>query len=225
MAANEIHMYAREFAKLIDHTNVKPDATERDIAKLCDEAIEHEFASACVSSCWVPMVRHRLRETDVKTCSVVGFPFGAQILHAKAFETREAVASGADEIDAVINVGFLLSGRAAQVQAELDELVDAAGDAAVKIIIEACYLSDEQKVLAATLARDAGAAFVKTSTGYGTGGAKVEDVELLRKNVPGIKIKASGGIRTFGEAKKLIEAGASRIGASSGPGLMKGMDK
>ena len=222
MASYGVHMYAQEFAKFIDHTNVKPDATERDIARLCDEAIEYEFASACVSSCWVPMVRQRLRDTDIKTCSVVGFPFGAQIFHAKAFETREAVASGADEIDAVINIGFLLSGRTAQVQAELDDLVDAAGDAAVKIIIEACYLSEEQKVLAATLARDAGAAFVKTSTGYGTGGAKVEDVELLRKKVPGIKIKASGGIRTFEDAKKLIEAGASRIGASSGPTLMKG---
>jgi deoxyribose-phosphate aldolase len=223
MDTNEVRMYAREFAKFIDHTNVKPDALERDIARLCDEAIEYEFASACVSSCWVPMVRQRLRDTDIKTCSVVGFPFGAQILHAKAFETKAAVASGADEIDAVINIGFLLSGRVAQVQAELDELVDAAGDAAVKIIIEACYLSDEQKVLAATLARDAGATFVKTSTGYGTGGAKAEDVELLRKNVHGIKIKASGGVRTFDEAKKLIDSGASRIGASSGPGLMKGL--
>jgi deoxyribose-phosphate aldolase len=216
-------MYAREFAKLIDHTNVKPDAVERDIARLCDEAIEYEFASACVSSCWVPMVRQRLRDTDIKTCSVVGFPFGAQILHAKAFETKEAVASGADEIDAVINIGFLLSGRVAQVRAELDELVDAAGEAAVKVIIEACYLTDEQKVIVARMARDAGAAFVKTSTGYGTGGAKVEDIELLREKVPGIKIKASGGIRTLEEAKKLIDAGAVRIGASSGPSLMKGL--
>ncbi len=214
-------MYAQEFAKFIDHTNVRPDATERDIERLCTEAIEYEFASACVSSCWVPMVRQRLRDTDIKTCSVVGFPFGALTSRAKAFETKEAVASGADEIDAVINIGFLLSGRAAQVQAELDDLVDAAGDAAVKIIIEACYLSDEQKVLAGTLARDAGASFVKTSTGYGTGGATVEDIELLRKKVPGIKIKASGGIRTFEGAKKLIESGASRIGASSGPTLMK----
>jgi deoxyribose-phosphate aldolase len=214
-------MYAQEFAKCIDHTNVKPDATEQDIIRLCNEAIKYGFASACVSSCWVPLVRQRLRDTDVKTCSVVGFPFGAQIFHAKAFEAREAVKSGADEIDAVINIGFLRSGRATYVQSELDELVEACGDAALKVIIETCYLSDEQKVTAASMAREAGAAFVKTSTGYGPSGAKPEDVELIRDKVPGIKIKASGGIRTFEDARTLIEAGASRIGTSSGPKLME----
>jgi len=216
-------MYASEFAKCIDHTNVRPDAMEKAIVRLCDEAVEYGFASACVSSCWVPLASRRLRDTDVRVCSVVGFPFGAQILHAKAHEARLAVAGGADEIDAVINIGFLLSGRIPEIRTELDELVEAAGDAALKVIIEACYLNDEQKVLGATLARDAGAAFVKTSTGYGPRGAQVADVELIKRSVRGIGIKASGGIRTFDEAKALIDAGAARIGTSSGPALMKGL--
>lgn len=215
-------MDAGQFSKYIDHTNVKPDATEQDIVRLCDEAIAYGFASACVSSCWVPLVHKLLGGSGVLTCSVVGFPFGAQASHVKAFEAREAVTQGADEIDAVINIGFLRSGLTDAVAGEMREITKASGNSPVKFIIEACYLSDEQKVLAATLARDAGAEFVKTSTGYGPSGARLEDVELIKHRVPGIKIKASGGIRTLEEAKKLIEAGASRIGTSAGPKLMDG---
>lgn len=218
-------MGADELARHIDHTNVRPDATENDIIRLCDEAKEYGFASACVASCWASLASERLRDSGVRTCCVVGFPFGSAALHTKAFEAREAVGAGAEEIDAVINVGYLKSGLLDSVRRELSEVVDASTGAMVKIIIEACYLADEEKVLAARLIRDVGAPYVKTSTGYGPGGATLEDVALIKKEVPGIKIKASGGIRTFENARRFLEAGASRIGTSSGPRIMEGLNR
>ncbi len=216
---------ATDLARQIDHTNVKPDATETDIIKLCGEAKEYGFASACVASCWAALARERLRDSGVKVCCVAGFPFGSGTSHAKASEAWAAVDAGADEVDAVINIGYLKSGRIDDVKRELSALINVTQGAAVKIIIEACYLTDEEKVLAARLVRDSGAAFVKTSTGFGPGGATVEDVHLIATEVPGIKIKASGGIRTLEDAIRFLEAGASRIGTSSGPGIIKGLNR
>jgi deoxyribose-phosphate aldolase len=210
-----------EFASHIDHTFLKPDAIEEDIVKLCDESIRYGFASACVASCWAALARERLRNSGVKVCCVVGFPFGSQILPAKAQEAREAIHAGAEEIDAVINIGYLRSGRIDSVSRDISEIVEASRGATVKVIIETCYLTDVQKVLAAKLVRDAGAQYVKTSTGYGPKGAEAEDILLIRKEVPGILIKASGGIRTYEDAKKFLDAGASRIGTSSGPIIME----
>jgi deoxyribose-phosphate aldolase len=218
-----LQMGAREFARRIDHTNVRPGATESDIITLCGEAKEYGFASACVASCWAALARERLGGSGVKVCCVVGFPFGSGT--SKAFEARDAVEAGADEVDAVINVGYLRSGLLDGVRRELSGIVEASGGAIVKIIIEACYLTDEEKVIAARLARDAGAAFVKTSTGYGPGGATIEDVRLLAREATGIKIKASGGIRTLEAAKSFLEAGASRIGTSSGPRIMEELNQ
>lgn len=220
-----LRMGAKEFARHIDQTNLRPDATEKDIIKLCDEAKRHGFASACMASCWAALAKQRLRNSGVNVCCVVGFPFGSQAYRTKAFEAREAAESGADEIDAVINVGYLKSGWIEMVKRDLSEIVNASQGATVKVIIETCYLTDEEKVLAAKLVRDAGAPFVKTSTGYGSGGATVEDVRLIKREVPGILVKASGGIRTFDEAKRFLEAGASRIGTSSGPQIMSGFQK
>ncbi len=216
-----LRMSAKELAGYIDHTNVRPDATENDVTKLCDEAVEYGFAAACVASCWAEVARERLRGSGVRTCCVVGFPFGSGASSAKASEARAAVDAGADEVDAVINIGYLKSGRIDDVRRELSALVSVAGGATVKVIIEACYLTDEQKVRAARLVGEAGAAYVKTSTGYGPGGATLEDVRLIASEAPGIKIKASGGIRTLEAARRLLEAGASRIGTSSGPRIIE----
>ena len=213
-------MDAKTLAGHIDQTLLRPDATEKDIIALCEEAKSYSFASACVASCWGALAKERLRNSDVRVCCVVGFPFGSCISRAKAFEARSAAEAGADEIDAVLNVGYLKSGWIDNVKADLSEIVNASGAATVKIIIETCYLTDPEKVLAAKLVRDAGAPFVKTSTGYGPKGAVLEDVKLIKREVPGILIKASGGIRTLEEAKKFIKAGASRIGTSSGPRIM-----
>jgi len=220
-----LRMDAKELARHIDHTNVRPDATENDIIKLCNEAKEYGFASACVASCWAALARERLRGSEVRACCVVGFPFGSGASYAKTSEAWAAVDAGADEIDAVMNVGYLKSGRVDALQRELSALVSVTQGATIKIIIETCYLTDEEKVRAARLVRDSGAAFVKTSTGYGPGGATIEDVRLIAKEVPGIKIKASGGIRTFEDAKRFLEAGASRIGTSSGPRIMEGLNR
>ncbi|BAI62754.1 putative deoxyribose-phosphate aldolase [Methanocella paludicola SANAE] len=216
-------MDAREFARCIDHTLLRPDATEQDILNLCDEAVEYGFASACVASCWAGTAKKRLEDSGVKACCVVGFPFGSAAPYAKASEAWAAVDSGADEVDMVMNFGYLKSGMIGEIRRELTAVVAVTQGAAVKVIIETCYLTDEEKVLAARLVKDSGAAYVKTSTGYGPKGAAVEDVTLIKKEVPGIKIKASGGIRTYEDAKKFIDAGASRIGTSSGPKIVGGL--
>ena len=209
--------------KYIDHTLLKQDATENQIDCLLSEAREYDFASVCVNPTWVEHAKKGLEGTDVKVCSVVGFPLGATTSAVKAFETKEAIQNGTDEIDMVINVGALKSGNLALVESDIRAVVEASGDKLVKGIIEACLLTDKEKVVACQLAQKAGADFVKTSTGFSTGGATVEDVALMRQTVgPDMGVKASGGARSYDDAQAFIKAGATRIGASSGVAIMKG---
>ena len=204
-------------AAYIDHTLLKPEATEKDILKLTAEAAQYHFASVCIHPYWVKLAARELAGTGVKVCTVIGFPLGATTAETKAFETKKAIGDGADEMDMVINIGALKSGNTEAVEADIRAVVEAAQGKLVKVIIETCLLANEEKELACRLSVKAGAHFVKTSTGFSTGGATVEDVKLMRQTV-GDKagVKASGGIHTKAEAEAMIEAGATRIGASSG---------
>ncbi|GGL49010.1 deoxyribose-phosphate aldolase [Sporolactobacillus putidus] len=205
-------------AKYIDHTALKADTTKADILKLTDEAKKFGFASVCVNPCWVTLAAGQLKGSDVKVCTVIGFPLGAETSETKAFETRDAIEKGAEEVDMVINVGALKGGNTDALEKDIRAVVQAAeGRALVKVIIEACLLTDEEKILACRLAVHAGADYVKTSTGFSTGGATPEDVALMRETVgEGIGVKAAGGIHSKAEAEAMIAAGATRIGASSG---------
>lgn len=203
--------------RMIDHTMLKADASKETIIRYCNEAKEHHFASICVNTAFVPVVAKELAGTDVKTCCVVGFPLGAMLTSAKAFEAAEAVKEGAQEVDMVINVSALKDGDDKFVEDDIRAVVEASKGAIVKVIIETCLLTDEEKVRACELSVKAGANFVKTSTGFSTGGATVADVALMKKTVgERALVKASGGIRTPEDAKALIEAGADRIGAGNG---------
>ena len=209
--------------KYIDHTLLKQDATEEQIDRLLSEAKDYDFASVCVNPCRVSHAKTALVDTDVKVCTVVGFPLGTTTSAVKAYETKEAIQNGADEIDMVINVGALKSGNAALVESDIRAVVEASGDKLVKVIIEACLLTDEEKVLACQLAQKAGADFVKTSTGFSTGGATLPDVKLMRQTVgPEMGVKAAGGARSYADAVAFVEAGATRIGTSSGVAILKG---
>ena len=210
--------------KYIDHTLLKQDATEEQIDRLLSEAKDYDFASVCVNPCWVAHAKSGLAaDTEVKVCTVVGFPLGATTSTVKAFETKEAIQNGADEIDMVINVGAIKSGNADLVESDIRAVVEASGDKLVKVIIEACLLTDEEKVLACQLAQKAGADFVKTSTGFSTGGATLPDVKLMRQTVgPDMGVKAAGGARSYADAVAFVEAGATRIGTSSGVAILKG---
>ena len=208
-------------AGMIDHTLLKAAATQADIKKICAEAREYKFASVCVNSCYAKLVTDELKGTGVKTCCVVGFPLGAMSTASKAYEAKCAVADGAAEIDMVVNVGALKEGNDAFVEEDIRAVVEASKPAIVKVIIETCLLTDEEKVRACELSEKAGAAFVKTSTGFSTGGATAADVALMRKTVGDrLQVKASGGIHTPEEADELIKAGADRIGASNGIALL-----
>lgn len=212
-----------DLARYIDHTLLKPNATEKDIEQLCAEAIQYHFASVCVNSAYVELCSRLLAGSGVKVCAVVGFPLGAMSTDAKAFETRYAVAHGADEIDMVINVGQLQSGNYAYVYDDIRAVVKAAAGHIVKVILETGLLNDDQKIAGCVLAKAAGADFVKTSTGFGPGGATPEDVALMRRIVgDDMGVKASGGIRDCSTAQKMIESGASRIGASASVSIVKG---
>lgn len=204
--------------RYIDHTMLKADATRADIEKLCQEAKQHEFASVCVNTCFVPLAAELLEGSEVKVCCVVGFPLGAMSTPAKAFEAQWAVEHGAQEVDMVLNVGAMISGKEEIVLRDIEAVVQAAHPKAiVKVILENCLLNDEQKIRACKLCVQAGAEFVKTSTGFSNGGATVEDVALMKRAVDGrAKVKAAGGIRTRQQALAMIEAGADRIGASAG---------
>ena len=205
-----------ELNQYIDHTILKADATKADVLKICEEAKQYHFASVCINTCHTALVKKELENTGVSTCVVVGFPLGAMITEAKAYEARMAVTKGADEVDMVINIGALKDKDYVFVEDDIKAVVEASKPALVKVIIEACLLSDEEKIEACKLAVAAGADFVKTSTGFSTGGATKEDVSLMRKTVgPNIGVKASGGIRSSEDAKNMILAGASRIGASA----------
>lgn len=202
--------------KLFDHTILKADATRKDVKRVCDEAMAYSFCSVCVNSYYVPYVANLLHGSDVKICSVVGFPLGAMSTRAKALEARIAVMDGADEIDMVINIGALKDRDYSVVLEDIKAVKEACEDKTLKVIIETCLLNDVEKVKACELAKEAGADFVKTSTGFSTGGAKVEDVKLMRATVgPDMGVKASGGIHDNEFAKELVDAGANRLGTSA----------
>ena len=212
----------KPIASYIDHTLLKADATMDDITRIAGEAASYGFASVCVNPCWVPLCRKLLDGTGVKVCTVVGFPLGAASSRAKAAETAAAVEDGADEIDMVINIGYLRSGMDDEVLGDIKAVREACLGKVLKVIIEACLLTDEEKIRACRLAEEAGADFVKTSTGFSSGGATVADVSLMRKAVGGrLKVKAAGGIRTLADARAMIGAGASRIGASAGIAIVR----
>lgn len=209
--------------KYIDHTLLKPDATQEMIDKLCQEAREHDFMSVCVNPYWVKRSAELLAGSDVKVCTVIGFPLGASTIESKAAETRDAIANGATEVDMVLNVGALKSGDLETVKNDIAAVKQAAGDILLKVILETCLLTEEEKVVACKLSVEAGADYVKTSTGFSTGGATVEDIALMRKTVgPNVGVKASGGVRDGETAVAMIEAGASRIGTSSGVSIVTG---
>lgn len=215
-------MKKAEIAAMIDHTQLKAFATTDQIRQLCSEAAEYHFASVCVNPCHVALAAQLLRGSGVKVCTVIGFPLGANTPETKAFETRDAIANGAQECDMVINVGALKEGNIALVERDIRAVVEAANGTLVKVIIETCYLTDEEKVQACQAAARAGADFVKTSTGFGTGGATPHDVGLMRGSIPdAMKVKASGGVHNYQEALAVVEAGASRIGASAGIAIVR----
>ena len=215
-------MKKKNIAVKIDHTLLKASATAKQIETLCHEAVENNFASVCVNPCHVAYAAKLLHGTGVKVCTVIGFPLGANTSEVKAFETKNAVANGADECDMVINIGALKDGNISLVESDIRKVVEAANGTLVKVIIETCYLTDEEKIQACKAVERAGANFVKTSTGFGTGGATVHDVELMRKNISAdMKVKAAGGIHNYKEAMAMINAGADRIGASAGIEILK----
>lgn len=209
--------------KYIDHTLLKPDASQEQIETLIEEAKKYDFASVCVNPTWVNFAAQALKATDVKVCTVIGFPLGANTPELKAFETSDAIQNGANEVDMVINIGALKSRNFDLVERDIRAVVEAAKGTLVKVIIETFLLTDDEKVKACQIAQKAGADFVKTSTGFSTGGATVADVALMRKTVgPDMGVKASGGARSYEDALAFIKAGATRIGASSGVAIMDG---
>ena len=214
-------------ARMIDHTLLKTDATEEDVLRLCGEADIFNFISVCINPTWVSLCARRLRRTNVKVCTVVGFPLGASTGPTKAYETRNAISNGASEIDMVINVGELKSGNFRVVEEDIRGVVRAARpNMIVKVILETCLLSDVEKVKACELSKKAGADFVKTSTGFSTAGATVEDIALMRRTVGAeMGVKASGGVRSTADAEKMISAGATRIGASASVKIVTGQEE
>lgn len=217
-------LLAPQLARLIDHTVLKPEATESDIRILCAEAREHCFASVCVSPAWVPLAAVELRGASSVVCTVIGFPHGAQRTPVKAFEAEVAVQDGASEIDMVIGIGRLKSHLYDEVEDDIRAVISAARGQTVKVILETALLTDEEKVIACVLAQNAGADFVKTSTGFASHGATPEDVALMRRVVgDGMGVKASGGIRSVDDAYEMVEHGATRLGASAGIAILKGL--
>lgn len=212
-----------EINRYIDHTLLAADATKDRITKLCNEAKEYKFASVCVNSCWVKLSAELLKGSGVNVCTVVGFPLGAMATKAKAYEAECAVEDGADEVDMVINIGALKDGDYKTVEDDIRAVKKACGDKLLKVIIECCLLTDEEKVKACELSEAAGADYVKTSTGFSKGGATAEDVALMRQTVgERLGVKAAGGIRDRATAEKMIASGASRLGCSAGIAIVKG---
>ncbi|QHP97339.1 deoxyribose-phosphate aldolase [Staphylococcus lugdunensis] len=214
-----------DYAKYIDHTLLKPESTKAQIDKLIKEAKTYHFKSVCVNPTQVKYAAKQLRDSDVLVCTVVGFPLGASTTATKTFETEDAIKNGASEIDMVINIGALKDGRYDDVKKDIEGVVGAANGILVKVIIETILLTDDEKVKACEIARAAGADFVKTSTGFAGGGATAEDVALMKQTVGDeLQVKASGGVRNLADFKKMIEAGATRIGASAGVEIIEGLD-
>lgn len=223
ISAYDVKDVKKEIAKLIDHTLLKPNATQEEIVKLCEEAKKYNFASVCVNPAYVSLCKQLLKDTNVKVCTVIGFPLGATTPTVKAIEAKEAIANGADEVDMVINIGALKSGNYQLVLDDIKAVREATRGKILKVIIETAYLTREEKIKACELAKEAGADFVKTSTGFGPSGATVEDVALMKSVVgPKIGVKASGGIRTLEDALKMVKAGATRIGASASVAIVRG---
>lgn len=214
-------MQAREVARLIDHTILKADATPSDIAKLCREANQYGFAAVCVNACYVPLVKSIVHD-DIHIASVVGFPLGATSTYSKCQETKQAIADGASEIDMVINIGWAKAGLWPEVEADIRAVVLAAAPVGVKVILETALLNDEEKIAVCTLSKKAGAAFVKTSTGFSVSGATLPDVALMRRTVGSdVGVKASGGVRNLATLMDFVAAGANRIGTSSGVAIVE----
>lgn len=213
------------YAKFIDHTLLKPESTRQQIDQIIDEAKEYNFKSICVNPTHVKYAAERLNDSGVLVCTVIGFPLGATTTATKIFETEDAIKNGASEIDMVINIGALKDGRFEDVQKDIEGVVGAANEKTVKVIIETVLLSDEEKVKASELAKAAGADFVKTSTGFAGGGATPEDVKLMKDTVGDeLEVKASGGVRSLEDFNKMIDAGATRIGASAGVQIIQGLE-
>lgn len=219
-------MNNKELANIIDHTLLKADATQAEIIKLCAEAKEFNFASVCVNPSMVKLASEELKDSDVDVCTVIGFPLGATTLEVKAFEVKNAIENGATEVDMVINIGKLKDRDLEYVKNDIKAVVEAAkGKALTKVIIETCLLTEEEKIIACKLSKEAGADFVKTSTGFSTGGATVEDIKLMRETVgPEMGVKASGGVRSKKDALAMIENGATRIGASASIAICEGTE-
>lgn len=216
-------MNAYQLAKYIDHTALTAEKNEQDILKLCEEALEYGFYSVCINPCHISLAKQKLADSAVKICTVIGFPLGANATVVKAFETEQAIQAGAGEIDMVINVGWIKSNQWEKVQADIQAVFNACHDTPLKVILETCLLSKEEIVKACKICKAIGVAFVKTSTGFNKGGATVEDVALMKQTVGEIGVKASGGIRDTQTALAMIEAGATRIGASAGIAIVNGV--
>lgn len=210
--------------QMIDHTYLKAFGTEKELDQLILEAKLHQFKSVCINPFWVKYASEKLTGSGVLVCTVIGFPLGANTLETKVFETLNAVANGADEIDMVINIGAVKMGRYEYLKSEIDAIVKASGGKTVKCIIETCYLTKEEIVSVAKIVGSTGASFIKTSTGFGTGGATVEDVRLMKANVNGKAVKASGGVRNKADFDLMVEAGATRIGTSNGVQIVSGSE-
>lgn len=214
-----------DYAKYIDHTLLKPDTTLAQIDTLIDEAKEYHFKSVCINPTYVKHAAEALKESDVLVCTVIGFPLGANTTETKAFETKDAISNGADEVDMVINIGALKDKRYDDVQKDIEAVVKAAEGHTVKVIIETVLLTDEEKRKASELSKAAGADFVKTSTGFAGGGATVEDVRLMKEVVgDDLEVKASGGVRNLEDFKAMLDAGATRVGASAGVQIIQGLE-
>lgn len=209
-------MDSKSLAKYIDHTALTAEKNEQDILTLCDEAMKYGFYSVCINSGYIPLAKEKLAGSEVKICTVVGFPLGANLTSVKAFETQEAIKAGANEIDMVINVGWIKSNKWQAVKEDIQAVLIACNGVPLKVILETCLLSKEEIIKACEICRELGVAFVKTSTGFSKGGATIEDVALMKKIVGNIGVKASGGVRDTKTALAMIEAGATRIGASAG---------
>ncbi|MBR2728035.1 MAG: deoxyribose-phosphate aldolase [Solobacterium sp.] len=208
-------------SKYIDHTLLKADAKEADIRALCREAIDYDFMSVCINPCWIPLAKEELKDSGVLVCTVIGFPLGAMRTEAKVFDAEDAVRAGADEVDMVVNIAKVKDHDESYVTEEIRRIKEAVGSCVLKVIIETCLLTDEEKVFACRCAKNAGADFVKTSTGFSTAGATVADVRLMKETVgDGVKVKAAGGVRTREDMDEMIAAGAERIGTSRGKDLM-----
>lgn len=216
-------MNTKQIAHYIDHTALTAEKTDADILKLCDEAIKHQFFSVCINSCHIPLAKQKLAGSNVKICTVVGFPLGANLSSVKAFETQEAIAAGANEIDMVINVGWIKSNKWSAVKEDIQAVLNACNGTPLKVILETCLLTKEEIVQACEICKALKVAFVKTSTGFNKGGATMEDVALMKQTVGDIGVKASGGIRDTQTALAMIQAGATRIGASAGIAIIHGV--